>query len=127
MPERIRLSRAKGWRKPEGAVVVSRPSKWGNPWRVGDVVPLYVSGPSRKQCLAGYVTLTAEMAVAAYRDMLREFTDPDFYSTNPPYSRFVESWREFHLEPLRGCDLACWCPLTAPCHADVLLELANGP
>ena len=27
---------------------------------------------------------------------------------------------------LRGHDLACWCPLDQPCHADVLLELANG-
>lgn len=29
------------------------------------------------------------------------------------------------LAPLRGKDLACWCPLDQPCHADVLLELAN--
>jgi len=29
------------------------------------------------------------------------------------------------LEPLRGKDLACWCPLTRLCHADILLELAN--
>ena len=28
--------------------------------------------------------------------------------------------------PLRGKDLACWCPPGAPCHADVLLLLANG-
>ncbi len=27
---------------------------------------------------------------------------------------------------LRGRDLCCWCPLDQPCHADVLLELANG-
>ena len=27
---------------------------------------------------------------------------------------------------LRGRVLACWCPLSQPCHADVLLELANG-
>lgn len=27
---------------------------------------------------------------------------------------------------LAGRDLACWCPLDKPCHADVLLELANG-
>ncbi|WP_245584702.1 DUF4326 domain-containing protein [Salipiger mucosus] len=26
---------------------------------------------------------------------------------------------------LRGRDLACWCPLDRPCHADILLELAN--
>jgi hypothetical protein len=28
---------------------------------------------------------------------------------------------------LRGKDLVCWCPLSRPCHADVLLELANRP
>ena len=27
---------------------------------------------------------------------------------------------------LRGKNLACWCPLDQPCHADVLLEVANG-
>lgn len=30
-------------------------------------------------------------------------------------------------ESLRGRNLACWCPLDAPCHADVLLEIANAP
>lgn len=29
------------------------------------------------------------------------------------------------LSELRGKNLACWCKLGAPCHADVLLELAN--
>lgn len=28
-------------------------------------------------------------------------------------------------EKLRGKDLACWCSLDKPCHADVLLEIAN--
>lgn len=27
---------------------------------------------------------------------------------------------------LAGKDLACWCPLDQPCHADVLLEISNG-
>jgi|ERR1700733_5375379 len=27
---------------------------------------------------------------------------------------------------LRGKDLACWCPPGQPCHADVLLEVANA-
>lgn len=31
------------------------------------------------------------------------------------------------LAPLRGKNLACWCPLDQPCHADVLLEIANAP
>lgn len=29
------------------------------------------------------------------------------------------------IAELRGKNLACWCPLDQPCHADVLLELAN--
>ena len=33
MPTRIQLRRSKGWRKPENAVVVARPSCWGNPHR----------------------------------------------------------------------------------------------
>jgi hypothetical protein len=44
----------------------------------------------------------------------------------------IEAMRRFRkyaercdLAPLRGKDLACWCPLDQPCHADVLLELVN--
>ena len=90
-PERIQLRRSKGWRKPEGAIVVARPTRWGNPYRIGgglsraDAVELY------RRHLAGSPHLVAE-------------------------ARTV----------LRGHDLACWCPLSEPCHADVLLRLANG-
>lgn len=34
---------------------------------------------------------------------------------------------ELDLSELTGKDLACFCPLNQPCHADVLLELANAP
>jgi len=27
------------------------------------------------------------------------------------------------LEPLKGKDLACWCPLDKPCHANVILKI----
>ncbi len=30
------------------------------------------------------------------------------------------------VTPLRGKNLGCWCPLSQPCHADVLLEIANS-
>ncbi len=36
-------------------------------------------------------------------------------------------WQDDIRRELRGKDLACWCPLDKPCHADVLLELANAP
>lgn len=29
-------------------------------------------------------------------------------------------------QELRSMNLACWCKLDQPCHADVLLEIANG-
>ncbi len=32
-----------------------------------------------------------------------------------------------NLVTLRGKDLACWCALDRPCHADALLEIANAP
>ena len=94
-PKRIRLSRQKGARLPDGAVVVARPSAWGNPFRVGDTLPGY--GPIATRAEA--VRLHAERAVL------------------PPPGRSYDE--------LRGRDLACWCPLDGPCHADVLLERAN--
>lgn len=96
-PRRIRLSRAKGWRKPEGAVTVSRPSKWGNPFKIG-------------------ASLDRAAAVQLYREYLAE------------HPELVEAARR----ELAGRDLACWCPLEdehgnrMPCHADVLLEVANS-
>jgi len=47
MPERVQLRRTKGWRKPPGALVVARPSRWGNPFRVG------VDG-DHAECVARY-------------------------------------------------------------------------
>ena len=35
------------------------------------------------------------------------------------------SLRDEIRSELRGKNLACWCPLDEPCHADVLLRLAN--
>jgi Domain of unknown function (DUF4326) len=35
-PKRIQQRRTKGWRKPDGAISVGRPHKWGNPFEVGE-------------------------------------------------------------------------------------------
>jgi hypothetical protein len=37
-PKRIQRERTKGWRMPQGAIYVGRPSKWGNTWKVDDIV-----------------------------------------------------------------------------------------
>jgi hypothetical protein len=36
-------------------------------------------------------------------------------------------WERTIRDGLRGHDLCCWCSLDQPCHADVLLEIANIP
>ena len=107
MPKRIQRSREKGWRMPEGAVYVGRPTKWGNPYRVGKWVTVngeeWVTAKSEEEAVYNNA-----QAVALFRAL--------FTGLSMPADAASE---------LRGKDLACWCPLSAPCHADVLLEWAN--
>ena len=104
-PTRIQMSRATGWRKPAGAVYVGRPSRWGNPFKIGPAITCQgVSIPE----------MTAETAVECYRAHI----------TRMLQTHASVAWE---LEALRGRDLLCWCKLDAPCHGDVLLELANAP
>ncbi len=134
-PRRIQRKRVKGWRMPNGAVYVGRPTKWGNPFRLGQ--------PNVDDCM---VCATPVEAVAKYRSEIETFA-----------GGFVGVSVETIIRELRGKDLACWCQLAywacdychvkpvvvdedgccvscggdarfvkgQPCHADVLLELAN--
>lgn len=118
-PQRIQQRRTKGWRKPEGAVAVGRGTKWGNPYRVlpVDRHGMYPYGyrvhPEPSGAAARHVYRTereaVERAVHLFDRYARERLE-------------IGSW---DLTVLRGRDLMCWCPLDQPCHADVLLELAN--
>jgi hypothetical protein len=104
-PERIQLRRTKGWRKPEGAVVVARPSRWGNPFRTGE--PYHFTRRDGR----------VEMGVADGREsVVRLF---EAYLEGRP------DLRTQAREELAGRVLACWCPLDQPCHADVLIRVAN--
>jgi hypothetical protein len=120
---------------PEGAVYVGRGSKWGNPFVVGKTqvrMPALdgrewehegrlhkISGEKNFYCTGTDAhgmpvgvwhqieDATLEQCIELFRDYIK-------------WSRGVDpAW-------LAGKDLACWCPLDKPCHADVLLELANG-
>ena len=139
MPNRIQRCWTRGWRKPAGAVYVGRGTKWGNPlwlcsdgliqhwrdWRwyaTGDVervsrrlIEVYSYDYAAKE-LGIVVASPEEVVVACYRALLDRNPGPA-----------IAARRE-----LRGKDLMCWCPLTYPdgrpypCHADVLLEIANA-
>lgn len=106
MPKRIQRSRAKGWRMPDGAVYVGRPTKWGNPFAVGDNVQASSSDPIA-------VCFSTSEAVETYRSVL----------ATPSMAKF----RAEIAQELRGKDLVCWCALDQPCHADILLKIANEP
>ena len=41
------------------------------------------------------------------------------------YKTYAEGFTRLELKPLIGKDLACWCGLDKPCHADILLEIVN--
>lgn len=107
MPTRIQRRRTRGWRMPEGAVYVGRPTKWGNPYREGDesawIGDMPVFGIEEP--------ITSRLAVDLFRLHITAPTSP-------------MSWAQIRTE-LAGKDLACWCPLDQSCHADVLLEIAN--
>ncbi len=102
-PRRIQLSRKKGWRMPPNTVHVARPGKWGNPIRVGDELHIEVKG----------AMFNAEVTQAIAVELYQEYITGAIRS------------RPDLLAPLRGKNLACWCPPGSPCHADVLLEMAN--
>lgn len=44
MPKRIQRKRIKGWRLPEGAICVTRPGKWGNPFSTAEKFDLWLRG-----------------------------------------------------------------------------------
>jgi Domain of unknown function (DUF4326) len=112
MPKRIQRKRTRGWEMPLNAVYVGRPSKWGNPFKVGGYVRAENGLP-----------LVIPDAVYAVK----------LFAANALHPQAGYVFRENVKRELRGKDLACWCPLVdkdgnpVPCHADILLEIANAP
>ncbi len=104
-PKRVQLSRAKGWRMPPNTVKVDRTTKWGNPFVVG-------THGTRAECVDLFTKLMAGYLCMS-TDNVRE---------QMAYRVTAEQQRG----ELVGRNLACWCPLDKPCHADVLLMVAAG-
>jgi len=119
-PTRIQRRRTRGWKMPPGAVYVGRPTRFGNPFPAGEPGPF-----------------TAEEVVRMYRDLILTGEAWHITGVGTRYEsrhRFTR-WYGDHPVPtvdqiraaLAGRDLACWCPEAQPCHASVLLDLANPP
>jgi len=98
MSKPIRIQRSRQHKQTVAAIYVGRPSRWGNPFKVGD--------PSKPNEFA-----TIEECLQAY-----ELTT---------IVKIGQGW--LNIEELRGQNLSCWCRVGDPCHVDVLLKLANAP
>ncbi len=83
---------------PPNTVYVGRPTKWGNSYKVGEL-------SDDNRCPS-----TRERAVVFYKELI---------------DRIGLDERALVKLQLKGKNLACWCPLDQPCHADVLLKIAN--
>lgn len=98
-PQRIQRKRVKGWKMPPNTISVTRPGIYGNPYRLND--PRW-----------GNIKTAAE-SVERYRQLLARRKENE--------GEAFEKW----IARLRGKNLACFCEIGKPCHADLLLEIAN--
>lgn len=111
-PIRIQRRRVKGWRMPEDAVYVGRPGRFGNPFFIGQDGTHEECVELHRRWLDGRLS---------DREIVSRFVAPNaewLMNMRHPYLGNV-------LRMLPGRNLACWCSPGAPCHADMLLELAN--
>ncbi len=92
---------------PPDTVKVDRTSKWGNPFKVGEDGTAAACVHAYRALLSGYVCLTSKADLELQHK--------------------ARSVVAAELDELRGKNLACWCRADKPCHADVLLEIANAP
>lgn len=115
LPLRIQLSRAKGWRMPTGAVKVDRSTVFGNPFTVADC---------REAGFCGTDEEISERCVEAFRCWLGPMWRCNW---DGPESEKARAKLLARMPELRGKQLACWCKPGAPCHADVLIKIANMP
>lgn len=113
-PRRIKMTRKAPWRANHpDAVIVARPTRWGNPFRVVRQVGEWIVVDDND---VTYPLTIDTKAAAAQRAV-------DLY-------RADIRWGALNVNEIRrelaGRDLACWCPLDSPCHGDVLLAIARG-
>lgn len=103
---------------PPNTVYVGRPSKLGNPFSIRKDVAI----PPKPE----------PMWAVVYQGKVLVRWDTKLLAAQDAVERY-RLWRKERNEDyeirqqLHGKDfIACWCPLDEPCHADVLLEIANG-
>ena len=135
-PRRIQRKRTKGWRMPAGAIYVGRPTIFGNPFRVikSECCPTWdVADDNGVTYVIDHKWAHANNwsdldKPGAHRFALLESVRLYSEDLLDWFGGRIENDPDLHdaIVGLAGHDLACWCPLGQPCHADLLLRIANG-
>jgi hypothetical protein len=110
-PQRIQLSRRKGWRMPPNTVKVDRTTRFGNPFIVG-------ANGSALECVYHFGLMVSGYICASVGHACFERQEKSV--------ALLKAEKAAGWPSLRGKNLACWCAPGSPCHAEVLLNLANG-
>jgi hypothetical protein len=115
---------------------VNRGSRWGNPF--------YLWPQNRSATVFGQpwgrLTFLDAMPTCVSAYMVDDVAYASFSSPEDAVAHAVDLFRTYckvrqrdipeqfaaWLNPLIGKNLACYCRLDSPCHADVLLELCQG-
>lgn len=129
--KRIQRKRTKGWQMPKNTVFVGRPTKWGNPFILyGDQI--LINANHRRKILNPWVYVcqgTVEDVVRFYELLFSgKYTPRDMTlleGIGADIIHWEQHFKTLDLNELKGKDLACWCPLSKPCHADILLNINN--
>lgn len=119
-PRRIQRKRTKGWRMPPNTVCVTRPGKWGNKFAIGDYAMMGDPGGHSGPFQMSYCITSKEYADSRYTHIKDAATAVEWFR------RYLDKYPRTDIAELRGKNLACFCPEGSPCHADVLLEIANA-
>lgn len=138
-PKRIQRKRTPGWQMPENTVYVGRPGPFGNPFNLSKsehcwtaIAHGFKGDPKGRHAASVHIFaiwINNGRAVDIKDCGLKAevggkdvpiATSPSLTATKPPTIARIQA-------ELRGKNLACWCSLDQPCHADVLLKIANSP
>jgi len=117
--KRVQRKRTKGYKLPPNTKYVGRPTKWGNPFKLDPEGYIMIKNIN-KNIIDTYIYWSATSGF--------EIEDICFL-----YKKWILGELEYNILPkppdineLIGYDnLSCFCPLSKPCHADVLIEILN--
>jgi len=119
-PIRLQRKRSKGFKLPPNTVCVNRGTRFGNPFRVEY---MHSGWWGVKTSIDGYVDILVNNCRPAYET--KELAVLDAVKCHKIVIESSMLIRNDIVISLQGYNLACFCPLDSPCHADILLKIAN--